>query len=45
MMYQSQDNNFTVRVANTIEEAIKLMEVNFEFHAEVEDRKLFRKRK
>lgn len=46
MMYDCDANNqFTVKVANTMEEAIKLMEVGFEFHAEIEGNKLFRKRK
>jgi hypothetical protein len=46
MMYDGDANNqFTVKVANTMDEAIKLMEVGFEFHAEVEGHKLFRKRK
>ena len=38
-------DQFTVKVANTMEEAIKLMEVCFEYHAEIEGNKLFRKRK
>lgn len=46
MLYDGDANDqFTVKVADTLEEAIKLMEVGFEFHAEVEDHKLFRKRK
>lgn len=39
------NDQFTVKVADTMEDAIKLMEVGFEFHAEVEGHKLFRKRK
>jgi hypothetical protein len=39
------NDQFTVKVANTMEEAIKLMEVGFEYHAEIEGNKLFRKRK
>jgi hypothetical protein len=34
-----------VKVTDTTEEAIKLMEVGYEFHAEIEGHKLFRKRK
>jgi hypothetical protein len=34
-----------VKVANTLDDAVKLMEVGFEFHAEIEGNKLFRKRK
>jgi integrase len=46
MMYDGETNDqFTVKVANTLEEAIKLMEVGFDYHAEVEGNKLFRKRK
>jgi len=45
MMYQDGSDQFTVKVANTMEEAIKLMEFGIEYHAEVEGNKLFRKRK
>ena len=46
MLYNGDANDqFTVKVADTMEDAIKLMEVGFEFHAEVEGHKLFRKRK
>ena len=46
MIYDGDANDqFTVKVANTMKEAIKLMEVGFEFHAEIEGNKLFRKRK
>jgi hypothetical protein len=45
MMYQDRNDQFTVKVANTTEEAVKLMEVGFEYHAEIEGNKLFRKRK
>ena len=46
MLYKSDANDqFTVKVADTMEDAIKLVEVGFEFHAEVEGYKLFRKRK
>jgi len=46
MLYESEANDsFIVKVANTLEEAIKLMEVGFDYHAEVEGNKLFRKRK
>jgi hypothetical protein len=33
-----------VKVADTIDEAVKLMEVGYEYHAEVEGQKMFRKR-
>ena len=45
MMYQETSDQFTVKVADTMDEAIKLMEVGFEFHATVEGHQLFRKRK
>ena len=46
MLYQeTNDDQFTVKVADTMEDAIKLMEVGFEYHAEIEGHKLFRKRK
>lgn len=46
MIYLDNLNNlWTVKVAETLEEAIKLMDVGFEFHTGVEGRKLFRKRK
>jgi integrase len=46
MMYDGEANDqFTVKVADTMDEAIKLMEVGFEYHAEIEGHKLFRKRK
>jgi integrase len=44
-LYEETNDQFTVRVADTLEEAIKLMEVGFEKHAEVEGHNLFRKRK
>jgi hypothetical protein len=45
MMYQETSDQFTVKVADTMDEAVKLMEVGFEFHATVEGHQLFRKRK
>lgn len=46
MLYNGDANDqFTVKVADTMEDAIKLIEVGFEFHAEIEGHKLFRKRK
>jgi integrase len=44
-LYQETDDQFTVKVADTMDDAVKLMEVGFEFHAEIEGHKLFRKRK
>ncbi|MCW4019182.1 MAG: tyrosine-type recombinase/integrase [Candidatus Bathyarchaeota archaeon] len=46
MLYQNEENdNYIVKVADTLEETIKLMEVGFEFHTEAEGHKLYRKRK
>ena len=46
MLYDGQGyDNFTVKVADTIDDVIKLMESGFEYHAEVEGHKLFIKRK
>ncbi len=46
MIYQSKENDkFTVKVADTVEEAVKLMEIGSEYHAEIAGHKLFRKRK
>lgn len=45
MLYQDTNDQFTVKVADTLDDAIKLMEVGFEYHAEMEGHKLFRKRK
>jgi hypothetical protein len=33
------------QVANTVEEATAVLEVGYEFHVEIEGKKLFRKRK
>ena len=45
MLYQETNDQFTAKVADTMEKAIKLMEVGFEHHAKIEGHKLFRKRK
>ena len=45
MAYRSKTSDkFIVKVADTLEDAIELMKVGFEFHAEVAGHKLFRKR-
>ena len=38
-------DEFHIKVASTLEDAVKLMEVGFEFHVEMEGKKIFRKRK
>lgn len=46
MMYGGEtDDQYIVKVGNTMDEATRLMEVGFEYHAEVEGNKLFRKKK
>jgi hypothetical protein len=45
MLYLNGANDeFTVKVAHTLEEATKVIEVGYEFHVEIEGNKLFRKR-
>jgi integrase len=45
MLYEDTSDQFIVKVADTMDDAVKLIEVGFEFHAEIEGHKLFRKRK
>jgi hypothetical protein len=46
MLYLSKGNDgFIVEVADELEDAIKLMEVGFEYHTEIAGHKVFRKRK
>jgi hypothetical protein len=46
MLYEGEANDqFIVKVANTLDEASKLMEVGFRYHADVEGNKLFLKGK
>ena len=46
MIYDEATNDqFIVKVADTMEEAIKLMVVGFDHHAKIDSHKLFRKRK
>ena len=44
-IFKSGNDEFTVRSADTVEEAKQLLEVGFEYVTEMEDVKLFRKRK
>ena len=45
LLYMNGTNDeFSVKVAHTLEEAVKLLEVGYEFHVEMEGLKLFRKR-
>ena len=46
MLYLSTNNDaFVVKVADELEDAIKLMEIGFEYHTEIAGHKVFRKRK
>jgi hypothetical protein len=46
ILYNVERNDqFTVKVADTLENAVKLMELGFEYHAEIKGHKLFRKQK
>jgi hypothetical protein len=45
MVFNTNSDEYTVRVAATIEEACKLLEVGFEYVTDIEGKKLFRKRK
>jgi len=44
-MFQTENNEFHVKVANTLEEACKLLEVGFDYVTDMEGKKVFRKRK
>jgi hypothetical protein len=46
MIYNGEANDqFTVKVTDTLEDAIKLMEVRFEYHTEVEGHKTLQEKK
>jgi len=44
-LYGSGDDEFTVKVAESLDEACKLLEVGFDYVTDMEGRKIFRKRK
>jgi len=44
-LYLSSSNDYHVKVASTVEEAVKLVEVGFEFVTDMNGDKIFRKRK
>ena len=44
-IFKEANDEFTVRTVDTLEEACKLMEVGFEYVCDMDDKKLFRKRK
>lgn len=43
--FTESSEDYTVKVASTVDEACKLLEVGFEYVTEFEGKKLFRKRK
>jgi hypothetical protein len=45
MAFGEVSNDYMVKVASTVEEACKLIEVGFEYVTDIEGKKLFRKRK
>jgi hypothetical protein len=44
-LFKDTNDEFTVKVADTIEEACKLLEVGFEYVCEIDGKRIFRKRK
>lgn len=44
-LFQNTDDEFHVRVAHDLKEACKLLEVGFEYVTDMNEAKLFRKRK
>jgi len=46
ILFMTQDDGkFDVKIADTLDDAVRLLEVGFEYHSEVERHKIFRKRK
>jgi hypothetical protein len=45
MAFNLTSNEYTVKVAATLEEARQLLEVGFEYVTEIDGKKLFRQRK
>jgi hypothetical protein len=44
-LFVTSSNEYHAKVASTVEEAIELVEVGFEFVTEIDGKKIFRKRK
>jgi len=44
-MFQTENDDFHVAVGKTLEDACKMLEVGFEYVCDMNDAKLFRKRK
>ena len=45
VFFNESTEEYSVKVASNVEESCKLIEVGFEFVTEMEDKKIFRKRK
>lgn len=45
IFFSESTEEYTVKVASTIEESCKIVEVGFEFVTEMDSKKIFRKRK
>jgi hypothetical protein len=45
MVFKTASDEYTVKVATTMEEACHFLEVGFEYVTEIDGKKLFRKRK
>lgn len=44
-LFTASSNEYYVKVASTVEEALKLVEVGFEYVTDMGEKKIFRKRK
>ncbi len=44
-LFQNMNDEFTAKVAHTVDEACRLIEVGFEYVTNIDNAKLFRKRK
>ena len=44
-LFQIRNDEFTVRIAKTLDEACKLVEAGFDYVTDMDDGKIFRKRK
>jgi hypothetical protein len=44
-IFKETEDKFHVKIADTLDEATKLLEVGYEFVTDMEGKKLFRKRK
>ena len=44
-LFNETDDSFIVKIAETLEEACKLLEVGFEYITDMDGKKLFKKRK